>query len=436
MKVAVSYLCCDRPDLVEQSLPPLIAGATKQQFHLFVIDGSKTGPGEKAVFDIGYPTAKIHSNVNGGAGAAIVYALSLMLDHEEQYDYVGLCEADVLLDSSWFDSTFGLFQRGLEDGLEVGVVSARCYEDRILLQRDGYACCHNLGAGHVLFTRAAAEVVLRTFRTAWTSDNRRIFSQLSGQDIGTFWAFRLGEHYLTADFQWEVALARVGLASLALTPSPVEMIGQNPPLAEQGLAIVREPVLATDPPTARTLDVAFETYATRLARIRDYSLQIPVETQFHFDPNTGSWTYFPHQMHMLGGAYSGDWHLKEARGWGTFAWLAGKSDLDTFGTPTKQDYPSLTVPVFGPVAVLVSGGEIGARVEVTDEHSGYRAVPDLPPEGAQGQVAQLMVPGAFAYRNIRIAALTPGLIFYGIQNREKQPFDPNATFRYSNLPPV
>ena len=198
---------------------------------------------------------------------------------------------------------------------------------------------------------------------------------------------------------------------------------------QQGLKLVEMPSAGRD-------DSGFEHYRQRLMDIGLGKFSVGTETQFHFDPNFGTWTYFPHQMHMLGGQYTGDWHLKEARGWGTFAWLAGKSDLDTFGTPTRQDYPSLTVPVFGAVSVLISGGEIGARVEVTDEHSGYRAVPDLQPEGPQGSVAQIQVPGGFNYRDIRIVALTLGAVFYGLQSREKQPFDPNATFRYSNLPPV
>ena len=432
MKTAISYLACDRPELVKQSLPVLVAGAVKNDFHLFVIDGSVTGPGEKTVFDIGYPTATIHSNVRGGAGAAIVYALTMMLKHPENYDVVGLCEADVLLGADWFDRCFGLFERGLQDGLEVGAVSARCFDDRILLQRDGYAVMHNIGAGHILFTRAAAEIVLRTFRTPWSSDNRRIFAQLSGIDIGSYWAFRTNEHYLTADWHWDAALASHGLASLALTPSPVEMIGQDPPLAEQGLAIVREPSEQRDIPT-------YSKFLAMTAVIRSRTLSLGVETQFHHNPDSGMWTYFPHQMHMLGGHYEGDWHLKEARGWGTFAWLAG-------GPPDTREYgagpqvldsgPALSIAIFGPCAILVSGGELGGKFEIVDEQSGFKADPELPPEGQNGSVLQLVVPGAFTYRNIRITALTPGVIFYGLQTRDKQPFDSSATFDYSNLPPV
>ena len=62
--------------------------------------------------------------------------------------------------------------------MEVGAVSARCYEDRILIQRAGYTVCHNLGAGMIMFTRKAAELVLQNYRTVWTTENRLLFSQL------------------------------------------------------------------------------------------------------------------------------------------------------------------------------------------------------------------------------------------------------------------
>lgn len=427
MKTAICYLSCDKPELVEQSLPPLIYGARQSQYHLFIADGSQTSAGEKKIFDLGYPTAVLHSNVRGGAGAAIVYALTLMLQHKENYEYVGLCESDVLLRNDWFPATFDLFSRGNADGLQVGAVSTRCYEDRILFQRDGYAVCHNLGAGQIIFTRQAAEAVLNNFRTPWTSDNRRVFSKLCGIDIASFWAFRASEHYLTADFHWEPVMASIGLAALALTPSPCEMIGQTMPLAEQGLTITTGPV-----EDRRPVGIEFDKYAVALSLVGDGKRSLGVETKFHFDPNSGTWTYFPHQMHMLGGTYVGDWKLKEVRGFGTFGWVAGTEELPT----PEHATPTLRVPAFGSVSLLVSGGKDGGRIEVVDEGSGFKASPDMPPEGEGVQVLHMQIPGGLNYRNIRITALTPGVCFYGMQSREQQPFLPNVKFDYSVLPPA
>jgi hypothetical protein len=56
-------------------------------------------------------------------------------------------------------------------------------------------------------------------------------------------------------------------------------------------------------------------------------------------------------------------------------------------------------------------GKAGGRVEITDLHSGYEVSPELPPEGDQQQVLQLMVPGAVMHRVVRLRALTPGVVF-------------------------
>lgn len=430
MNLAISLLTCDKPDLVAQSCKPLIEAAVANRLHLFVVDGSTNYENEKEIWNLTWPAGHMQANIRGGAGAAIVYALTMMLQHEENYSHVGLCESDVLLHPGWLDC-LDLFERGQSAGLTVGAVSARCFVDRVLIQKDNFAVVHNAGAGMIILTREAAKIVLDTFRTPWTSDNRRIFSQLCGLDIAAWWAFRANEHYLTADFHFEPALAAIGLAAVALTPSPVEMIGQNPPLAEQGLEI------ATGPIKDRQNDKAFECYADSLRDIIEGRFQLGVDTKFHFNPTNGTFTYFPHQMAMLGGIYSGYWRFKEARGWGTFAWVAGERGQQE--TPSTSDvylyeYPILTVPIFGSCAILVSGGKQGGKVEVIDEETGFKSAPDLPPEGEQGQVLQLMVPGNLNYRNIRITALSEGIVFYGIQSRERQPHLPNVGFDYSMLP--
>ena len=425
MKLAISLLTYNRPELVEQSCKPLIEGAIAGRYHLYVVDGSEEINREK-IWKMTYPAGHMHANVRGGAGAAIVYALTMMLKHEEQYDVVGLCESDVMLGAGWLDC-LDLFSRGESDGLQVGAASARCFTDRILFQRTDYAVMHNIGAGFILLTRQAAQIILDTFRTHWTSDNRRIFTQLCGLDIGSYWAFRMNEHFTTADWGWDSTLAAHGLASVALVPSPVEMIGQNPPLAEQGLTI------ATGPVEEQRDDKAFGIYRGELAKIREGYWTLGVDTKFHVDATTGTQTIFPHQMQMLGGIYSGDWRLKEVRGFGTFGWVAGTVQILPMDV---RNCPQLTVPVFGSCSILVSGGKNGGKVEVVDEGSGFTASPDMPPEGENAQVLQLMVPAGIAYRNIRITALSPGVCFYGIQTREKQPFLPNVSFDHSMLPPV
>lgn len=421
-RTAIAFLTKDKVELSERSIEPLRYG----KFDLFAIDGSTTEKG-RTFFDKKIPPTYVFGNVRGGAGAALVFALTTMLAHPNNYEYVGICEQDVLLPEDWYEQTLALFHIGAMDGLPVGAVSARCYNDRVLFQRDGaaaYAVCHNLGAGMVVFSRQAAAIALNHFRSGFTLDNRRIFCQLSGVDIGPSWAFKNGEHPTVADWAWDAALAAHGYASLALTPSHVEMIGQPTSLADQGLVIAEGPV------RERIDNTGFERYRERLQAVRDGSLAIHVPTQFQHIPGQG-WLYSPHQWHMLGRPDSsdmewlGNWQFKEMRGFGEFAWVAGGPD--EFGNP------QVTLPIYGLASLTISGGKTGGSLEIVDEQSGYKATPVMPPEGEQTTALQVPLPANVSYRNVRITALTPGVCLFRLMCQHQQPTN-NLTFDHSRLP--
>lgn len=401
-KVAIAYSTKDRVELTKQTAPVLVNG----QHALFWVDGSETSEGRFAI-EPEDCTARWH-NIRGGADAAIVFALTKML--EANYDIVGLCENDVLLHDGWFEATMALFEKGKADGLVVGAVSPRCYEDRILLLRDGYALCHNLGAGIVLFTREAARIVLNNYRTGWWRDNRSIFAQLSGLDIGRWGAFRGNDQWTTADWHFDAVLAQAGLASLATTPSLCDMIGQEPSLEEQGL------VLATGPVEERRDDIAFARFCARTASIRDGGWRPDVIKPVH--QHMGTYTIFAHQLSHP--KWGGDWRLKWSQGFGGFAWRASK------------DTCSLRLMLFGPVTFLVSGGKHGAVCSIEDTESGYEIVPDLP--AGENQIAQIQLPAGMSYREI-VMTCAAGAVFYGVQTVEPQPIV-DSKFDYHSLPPV
>jgi len=431
-RVAIAFSTCDRVELSRQSIEPLLDEA---RYDLHWIDGSRTDAGKELPRQFDGEYHMLHTDVRGGSGAAIVYALSTMLAGRmnkphpdaggktwwQDYTHVGLVENDVVLPSDWFDQTMALFEQGKQDGLEVGAVSARCYEDRILIQRPDYAICHNLGAGMIVFTREAAELVLNQYRVQWTSENRSTFSMLTSTDIGKYWAFRGQEHFLVADWRWEALLASRGFASLALTPSSVTMIGQVPPLAEQGLTI------ATGEDRAERAAIdndAFKLYRTTLMGIRHGKFKLP-DTLFHRDTN-GGYTIFAHQIGAIGGHYQGNWKLKDAPGFGPFGWIADSH---------QEDWdPRIFVPVFGPCEILVSGGKEGGQVLIVDEQSGFSAKPVLPAEGGQGTLVSVNLPGNVSYRTIRITMMTPGTIFYGLRTRDEQPRVSGWRFDWNTLP--
>jgi hypothetical protein len=434
-RTAIAFSTCDRVELSRQSIEPLL---DDDRFDVFWNDGSKTDEGKQFHQQNPLGLKGLRSRVTGGSGPAIVFALSQMLaasgydkiapgtamslrSHGEAakgYEYIALLENDVVIDRNWFDQTMVLFEQGKADGLEVGAVSARCYEDRILIQRPGYAICHNLGAGMIVFTREAAELVLNQYRVQWTSENRQTFATLTGSDIGKFWAFRGQEHFLVADWRWDALLASRGLASLALTPSPVQMIGQIPPLEQQGLTI------ATGPVTNRIDDSMFNLYRNNLHNIRLGNWKLP-DTLFHRDNNGGT-TIFAHQIGAIGGHYQGKWKLKDAPGFGPFGWIADSE---------QEDFdPRIFIPVAGPCEVMVSGGSVGGQIEIVDEQSGFNARPILPAEGGSGTIVSVNLPGNVSYRTIRINMMTPGCCFYGIRTHHEQPRVQGWKFDWNTLP--
>lgn len=443
-RVAVAFSTADRTELTKRSIEPLLQ---PRKFDLHWVDGSKTEEGRDFLYDYSdNPMNRwvSHRDIRGGSGPAIVYALTILLQYADgmkrAYDYIGLVENDVLLSEDWFDDTMALFERGKQDGLEVGAVSARCYEDRILIQRDGYAICHNLGAGMIIFSRKAAELVLQNYRTVFTTENRLLFAQLSGIDIAAYWAFRGSQHWLCADWNFDRVLAANGLASLALTPNRVTMLDQD--IGPLGLKYANgaQPVESSE---CRE----FGFYCDNLRRIREGNLIAGIHHPFYHDGN--SFYIMAHQVPQLGGKYEGDWRIRDNLGFGPFVWRAGKPKQDLTPpaqveplrrvyTPATLDllFPTLTILISGPCDFLVSGGKEGGTIRVEDEQSGYSVEPFLKPETGQDDVLQLSVPASAGYRNVKLMALTPGVCFFGIKTREPQPWLPQVRFDYSTLPPA
>ena len=429
-RVAIAFNTCDRTELTKRSIEPLLQ---PDKFDLHWFDGSKTEEGKDFVDrrwkGVGMPYP--HKNIYGGSGPAIVCALTKMLEARcskptddperpnarwfHDYTHIGLVENDVLLDSDWFEPTMALFERGRADGLEVGAVSARAYEDRILIQRDGYAVMHNLGAGMIILSRKAAELVLHNYRTTWTTENRLVFAQLSGIDIGSYWAFRGEQQFLVADWGFDKVLAANGLASLALTPNKVTMIDQ--PIEPLGLKYAD----GSPPDTiAKGNSLVFIKYRNNLKRVREGKSRIGWHHPFFNDGST--FIIFAHQISQIGGDYSGGWNIRDFLPFGPFCWKSGDSR------------PELSVPISGPCEFIVSGGERGGKIRIEDEHSGYVAEPSLPPEAGTNFLT-IPVPATAAYRNIKLTALDPGVCLFAIKTREPQPVLPHVRFNYGTLPP-
>lgn len=408
-KVAIAFSTKDRAELSKRSIQPLAAGAASN-FDLYWIDGSTDA--ESASLPAQYDCAFVHSDIRGGADPAIVYSLSTLLDSPADYDFIGLVENDVLLDDDWFAPTMALFEQGKKDGLHVGAVSARCYEDRILFQRDGYAVMHNLGAGMIIFSRAAAEVILAFCRTGHTLENRRMFMQVSGLDIARWNGFVRDAHATCMDWQFERILAQHGFAALALTPSKCQMIGQNPPLEQQGLKLVSQPVEAL-----RHEDM-FLLFVDRMNLLFGYKASL-LDQPF-FSQDDGSRIVMPHQLGWLWGNWTGGWQLKWVQAHGPFVYVATEANA------------LIDFMVSGPISVLASGGAQGGSIRITDDMTGFDFTVRLEPEA--GSVLALAVPASIATRKVTVIALQPGVTFYGLNVRGTQMLNIDFHFNHDVLP--
>jgi hypothetical protein len=196
------------------------------------------------------------------------------------------------------------------------------------------------------------------------------------------------------------------------------MIGQNPPLDEQGLT------LATGPVESLIDEKRFKLYRDNLQRIRQHDLILP-DSLFHRDIARGV-TIFAHQIKAIGGRYEGKFKLRDAPGFGPFGWTAD-SEQEDFN-------PRIFLPVYGPCEIMVGGGKEGGQIHIVDEQSGFDARPVLPPEGREGQLIAVNVPGSYSYRTIRINMTTPGTSFYAIRCRDDQPTVGGFKFDWNILP--
>ena len=414
MKLAIAYSTKDQVELTEQTLPSL---AGKAPWDLFWCDGSRTEEGQRFFEAHDFGARCVNTGcVMGGADAAIAWKLSAMLVSSHRYTHIGLLENDVLLDKDWLEPTLALFEKGKQDGLDVGAVSPRSYVDRVLIQRDGYAVMHNIGAGAIIFTREAAEIVLRTFRTHYWPDNVRLFATLAGIDLRTYAAFRGNEQFVTTDWGWEGQLASHGLASLALTPARCQMIGQNPPLAQQGLELVTEQVSRGS--------ASFEIYRDNLLAIRAGVHEIEFPDVVHRDG--AGMLFFPHQLGNLAGfePWQGTTELQWSQGFGPFAYRAGKN-------PDGVGGASLSLRISGTCSFLVTGGITGGRVAITDTRSGFNFAPDLP--AGMEQFASINVPGGPVPRKVTME-MSEGAVFYGLQTSDPQLLDDTFRFSWDQLP--
>lgn len=169
---------------------------------------------------------EVNYGVTGGAECAVCFGLSRLL--ELGYDYVGLIENDILFRPGWFSALMKLFTLGAEEGIVCGSATARSFESHVLEYRSGYGVQCDIGAGMVLFSRAAAEIIVDLYShpsslQMTTHSWRKFYADLFGLDLrefAPFWALPREKPYpCTLDWGYTPSLYLRGYASLSTIPS-------------------------------------------------------------------------------------------------------------------------------------------------------------------------------------------------------------------------
>jgi hypothetical protein len=216
-------------DRVHFTLPTLVSIDSEGGFDLVWVDGSDTPEGKALPYNCKLRNAslvEIHSDIKGGPDRAICFGLRRLLDLG--YDYCGLIENDMVFEDGWFGKLLGLFELAASDGVVCGAATVRSYQSRVIEYRKGYFLCWNIGAGMVLFSRPAAQLILAHYDRLklWMKARTlyKFYGEIFGMELRGLWDLWYGapDHLLSMDWGYSPLLYQHGFASVGSIPSLVQ----------------------------------------------------------------------------------------------------------------------------------------------------------------------------------------------------------------------
>jgi len=222
-RIGIAINTMERLEFTSRILPGLDCGG----FDLIWCDGSRSSAGRefaRADHFFKTPLMEIHHDVTGGPDAAIQFSLKRLL--ALGYDYVGLVENDIQLKPGWLPAMMSAWTAAEKDGFAVGAVTARSMAGRVLAHGPEYAVKWNVGAGMVLFSRAAAEAVLADYRLGSAKEIQKLFRATTGVDLSPVWELFMEQpdRALGADWRFASVLWQRGLIGLGTVPTLAENI--------------------------------------------------------------------------------------------------------------------------------------------------------------------------------------------------------------------
>lgn len=225
-RVGFAFSSRDRYFFTLQTLQSL---DTESGFDLIWNDGSTEAAVPSLAANYKFRHARLvefNPAVTGGAERAVCFGLSRLL--ELGYDYVGLIENDILFRPGWFRHLLEVFSLGAAEGIACGSATARSFESHALEYRRGYGIQADVGAGMVLFSRAAAEIIMELYANPsslqmTTHSWQKFYADLFGVDLrgfAPFWAYPPNQAVpCTLDWGYTPSLYLNGYASLSTIPT-------------------------------------------------------------------------------------------------------------------------------------------------------------------------------------------------------------------------
>jgi len=223
-RVGFAFSSKDRPEFTRQTLTSMDQDGG---YDFIWNDGSDAPeardlPGEFPLRNA--RLVEVNREVRGGPDRSICFGLERLL--KLGYDYVGLIENDIVMQPGWFGRLMELFELTAADGLVCGAATIRSYEGRVLEHRAGYSINWGTGAGMILFSRPAAEVILRQYPKLLMSTDfiTRLYARLFALDLGLRTQDANGKWtqnsaWLTLDWGYTPTLYLHGYTSVGSIPS-------------------------------------------------------------------------------------------------------------------------------------------------------------------------------------------------------------------------
>jgi hypothetical protein len=190
-------------------------------------DGSDGAEGRALPNTLHFRNARlveVNYDVRGGPDRCICFGLQRLL--QLGYDYVGLIENDIVMQPGWFRRHMNLFELAAADGLVCGAATVRSYGGRVIEHRSGYSINWGTGAGMILFSRPAAEVILRQYAKlkVSTASMMSFYARLFRVDLNLVVQDRAGRAvqdtvWLTYDWGYTPMLYLHGFTSVGSIPN-------------------------------------------------------------------------------------------------------------------------------------------------------------------------------------------------------------------------